>query len=304
MNGIAVVNRQPDRGWKVLQSSITRILLAVLAIAAFAALLRLLFAAVHLKPQAAMGIPIALLTLAGTCGIYVALVRGIERRPATELGGHGASRELGFGLLIGAGLFSITMLILYGLGAAHLTGSGGWADVVPPLAAALTAAVLEEIVFRGILFRIIEERLGTWIALAFTAALFGALHGANPGATVVSSVAIALEAGVLLAAAYMYTRRLWLPIGMHAAWNFTEGGVFGAAVSGGREHGVLATRITGSDLVSGGQFGPEASIVAVIVCLAAGVTLIVLAYRRGYIVKPFWKRARDVSGTAQLATGD
>ncbi len=95
---------------------------------------------------------------------------------------------------------------------------------------------------RGVLFRIVEESLGSWIALALSAALFGALHAFNPGATLTSSIAIALEAGVLLAAVFMVTRRLWMVIGLHTAWNFTEGGVFGASVSGGDAHGMLASQ--------------------------------------------------------------
>ena len=112
----------------------------------------------------------------------------------------------------------------------------------------------------------------------------------QPGATVVSTLAIALEAGVLLAAAFMLTRRLWMAIGLHAAWNFTEGGVFGASVSGGTPYGLLRSRFTGAPLLSGGAFGPEASIVAVVLCLSAGIAFCVYARRRGRFIVPFWRR--------------
>jgi CAAX protease family protein len=103
-----------------------------------------------------------------------------------------------------------------------------------------------------------------------SAILFGLLHAANPGATPFSSLAVALEAGVLLAVAFAATRRLWFPIGIHAGWNYAEGTIFGTAVSGGTVkatllHGVLS----GSPLFTGGAFGVEASIVAIPVCLAA-----------------------------------
>src|SRR3954471_14552398 len=133
----------------------------------------------------------------------------------------------------------------------------------------------------AIFFRIVEESLGSVIALVASAALFGLLHAFNPGATLVSTVAIALEAGSILAAAYLLTRPLWMAIGLHAAWNFTEGGVFGASVSGSAPHGLLHSRFTGAPLLSGGGFGPEASIVAIVVCLTAGIALCVAVIRRG-----------------------
>ncbi len=143
---------------------------------------------------------------------------------------------------------------------------------------------------RAIVFRIVEESLGTWTALALSASLFGFLHAFNPGATATSTAAIALEAGILLAAAFLFTRRLWMAIGLHAGWNFTEGGLFGASVSGGAAHGLLRSRFSGAPLLSGGAFGPEASIVAVLVCLTAGILLLARARRRGHFVQPFWRR--------------
>jgi hypothetical protein len=135
----------------------------------------------------------------------------------------------------------------------------------------------------------VEERLGSWIALAVSALIFGLLHAFNPGATAVSTAAIALEAGILLGAAYMYTRSLWFVIGLHFAWNFTEGGIFSTSVSGSRAEGMIGVQFTGSDTLTGGSFGPEASLPAVLVCLAAGIAFIILARRSGRVVPPFWK---------------
>ena len=84
---------------------------------------------------------------------------------------------------------------------------------------------------------------------------------------------------VLLAAAYMYTRSLWFVMGLHFAWNFTEGGIFSTSVSGGRAEGMIGVQFTGSDALTGGAFGPEASLPAVLVCLAAGVAFIILSVR-------------------------
>ena len=154
----------------------------------------------------------------------------------------------------------------------------------------ILTGVLEETLVRGIVFRILEKSLGSWLALGISAALFGLLHLLNPGATLLNAAAIAIEAGVLLAAAYMLTRRLWLCIGTHIAWNFTQGGIFSVAVSGGASKGLLQSRMIGPDWLTGGTFGAEASVVALGVCLAAGIALAVLAAKKGHIVPAFWSR--------------
>jgi membrane protease YdiL (CAAX protease family) len=149
-------------------------------------------------------------------------------------------------------------------------------------------AFMEEILFRGILFRYVEELAGSWAALIVTSALFGFAHILNPHATWYSSLAIAIEAGLLLGGAYMLTRSLWLPIGLHAAWNFTQGEIFGVPVSGGAVHGLLRSRLVGAPLLSGAGFGLEGSVIAVVIATAAGVCFVWLAVRRGKVVRPWW----------------
>src|SRR6202044_1080074 len=109
-----------------------------------------------------------------------------------------------------------------------------------------------------------------------------------PGATFLNAAAISVEGGVLLAADFMLTRRLWLCIGIHIAWNFTQGGIFSVAVSGGKSTGLLQSRMVGPDWLTGGTFGAEASVVAVLVCLAAGIALILLSASKGHIVPALW----------------
>jgi len=222
---------------------------------------------------------------------YRAYVKLIERRRGIEFGAHGALRELGSGLVIGAALFSATIGVLAALGLYTVQGWRSLDVLVAPLAMSAGAAVIEELLFRGVIFRIIEASLGTWIALAISAALFGLVHLGNPNASWVAAAAISLEAGIMLAAAYVLTRRLWLPIGIHAAWNFTQGGIFSVAVSGGKTDGLLVATLSGPNWLSGGEFGAEASVVAMLLCTALGVWLLVLAARRGMFVAPFWKRA-------------
>lgn len=213
-------------------------------------------------------------------GLYALLVRLLEERKARELA-PGAVRGLA-GIVLGVALFASVFGLLHVIGVAQWLGISARFDVAPACAAAIIAAVGEELAFRGALFRILEESFGTGTAVGVSAALFGLLHALNPGATIASTTAIALEAGVLLAAAYAVTRNLWFPIGLHLGWNFTEGGIFGVAVSGGHAaKGIFSVSLAGPTLLTGGKFGPEASLVAIAVCLAAAVVLLVFTVRNG-----------------------
>lgn len=221
-----------------------------------------------------------LLLSAALLGLYVGLVRLLERRAARELAP--APTQAAVGIILGLALFSSVFGLLHVIGVARWHGVSARFDVIPVLAGSILAAVGEELSFRGGLFRLLEESFGTTIALVASAALFGLLHALNPGATLTSTVSVALEAGVLLAAAYALTRNLWLPIGLHLGWNFTEGGIFGVSISGGAAaKGLFSVSLVGHTLLTGGRFGPEASVVAIVVCLAVAAVLLVLAVRRG-----------------------
>ena len=288
---IPVVNRRPGKLWAFMQFPLIRLLIGFLAIAiwVFAVQVGVKFTQVeaHSPLRALFGLLIPI----GVLVIYVAFVRILERRQAVELAPKGAQRFAARGILVGAALFCLTMLVMKLAGAWTYLSTAPLSNLTYPLISAFIAGIMEETVVRGLLFRIVEESLGSWIALVLSAAIFGLLHVFNPGASLVSTAAIALEAGVLLAAAYMYTRSLWFVMGLHFAWNFTEGGVFATAVSGGPTEGVIRVGfVNGNDLLTGGAFGPEASLPAVLVCTAAGIAFIIVAKRSGRVVPPFWKR--------------
>jgi len=236
------------------------------------------------KPLKRVG---ALLLAAVVLGAYWAYVRIMEKRAVSELAGTRAARELGVGLALGALLFSATVAILGALGVFQITGKNSWQIMLAILPASILSGVLEEVLIRGIVFRILERWLGSWVALGISAVIFGVLHLLNPGATLLDAAAISIEAGVLLAAAYMLTRRLWLCIGTHVAWNFTQGGIFSVSVSGGTSKGLFQSRMVGPDWLTGGAFGAEASVVALVVCLAAGIVLLILAIKKGNVVPLF-----------------
>jgi len=222
---------------------------------------------------------------------YLVLVQAVEQRPLDELSLRDLPALGGAGLLAGAILFSIVVGLLWLAGSYHVVAVDWQVDWLPAvLVAGIGAGIGEEIVMRGVLFRIVEEGAGTWWALAVSALFFGAAHIANPGATLWSSAAIAIEAGVLLALVFLLTRSLWACAGLHAAWNVMQGTVYGIPVSGGKVDGLLVSTRTGPDWLSGGTFGAEASVVALLTCSSLSLLLLVVILRRHAIVAPAWRR--------------
>jgi uncharacterized protein len=225
--------------------------------------------------------------------VYVGFVRFVERRPVNELSLAGMGRELGIGLLVGAGLYTLCVLILIVLGIYRIEGLNPWSYVLPAVAMALSSGVFEELLFRGALFRIIEDWLGSWISLIVSSLVFGLVHLANPAGTVVGALYISIEAGLLLAAAYMLTRRLWLSIGFHMAWNYTQSAIFSGIVSGtAPAAGLIRSNIKGPEILTGGSFGLESSVIAFLLCTTTGLAMLFMAVRRGNLVPPYWQRAR------------
>lgn len=167
--------------------------------------------------------------------------------------------------------------------------------------------VFEETLFRGILFRFLEEGLGSWVALTLTALFFGLSHWGNPNATVWSALAIALEAGVAFGAVYMATRSLWVAMGMHTAWNFLQGTIFGVAVSGNGAptDSLFQPIMQGNPWLTGGAFGIEASVIAVVLGLGLGIYLLVQAVQQKRIMRGLlWRGGINVLSSINQSTGD
>jgi membrane protease YdiL (CAAX protease family) len=216
---------------------------------------------------------------------YWAMVRYWERRPVRELSASGAGAELLAGLLLGGLLFSGVVALLSALGAYSLDAVGTLDDLgvvlmrmAPKMAA---GALIEELLFRLVLLRVLERSLGVAWALTLSSLLFGLAHLGNAGATPLIGVLLGLELGLLFGAAYLLTRRIWLCTALHFAWNFVQGAVFSIAVSGQSGQSWLHGRLTGPSWLSGGAFGAEGSVVSVLLCLAATGVLLTLAHRRG-----------------------
>lgn len=230
---------------------------------------------------------------AATLWCYMRLSKSIEQRAeVAELPRGRAWSGLAWGSVIGGGAFVLTMVLIVALGGWRVSG-GEPGKLLGTLGIMATAAVTEEVVFRGIIFRIVEERMGSWLALVISAVLFGLMHLAGSsssqvsgGAEVWGAVAIALQGGLLMGAAYLATRSLWLPIGVHFSWNFVES-AFGTAVSGkSSEFGSLVhSTLLGPTWLTGGLFGPEAGLAAILSCLVAAALMLRHAKRHGRIIR-------------------
>jgi membrane protease YdiL (CAAX protease family) len=137
----------------------------------------------------------------------------------------------------------------------------------------LLGALAEELVFRGYPFQHLEQGIGASGAIAVFSVMFGAVHLANPGASLWGLVNTILI-GVLLSISYLRTRALWLPWGIHFGWNFALGALFGLPVSGFRLFNVVVrTTVGGPTWVTGGSYGVEASATTVVIILA-GIVMV------------------------------
>ncbi len=280
-------------GWRVAQWPLSRIVLAASAVvgamAAGGWLLGVLpRAGSGATLSVALGRDATLLILAHLG--YLLYVRAVEWRRAGEVSLLGAAREAAAGAAIGGGLMTLAIGCLWLAGCYHVAGVRPAVTVVPVLGILVAAAYWEELLLRAIVFRILEEWLGSGWSLALSAAAFGALHMRNPHATLLSAASIAL-AGVLLGAAFAVTRRIWLAAGLHFGWNFLQGGVFGVPISGFATGGLLVGSLSGPPALSGGVFGVEGSLLSVALCAAAAVPLLRVAVRRGHLAPPPWARS-------------
>jgi membrane protease YdiL (CAAX protease family) len=233
--------------------------------------------------------------------VYRWVVRRTERRQVTEIARKGAVTATGLGTLIGVALFGLVIANIAFLGFYEVNGLGSVTGAVGLLGFMAAVAVSEELMWRGVLFRIVEEWTGTWIALVLTGVLFGLVHLLNPHASLWGAFAIAIEAGGMLTAAYVATRNLWLPIGLHFGWNLAGSALFSTPVSGNdASQGLLDTASSGPMLITGGDFGPEGSLYSILFCTLVTIVLLWTAHRRGRLV-PLRRRADGAGATTTLS---
>lgn len=260
-----------QRSWLKTTAMVSGLAVAMLATNALAAWPRNPVAALAIGPLLALAM----------ISLYIWAVGRVEHRKAVELGAAKRWRHILVGTGLGLLMSGATVGILALCGAYAITGWGSVSGMLAVAGMMCAIAVSEEVFFRGVVFRLLRGRWGTTVALGISAVLFGLVHLVNPDASLWGAFAIMIEAGIMLGAAYLATGSLWLAIGVHFGWNFAITGLFGSVTSGSeaRESLVTATS-SGPDWLSGGSFGPEASIVAILVCSAAIVVFLVVARNR------------------------
>ena len=206
-----------------------------------------------------------------------------ERRSAPELGLRELVPELAIGIGIGATLMAMIIAILWVAGWVSISTSPVTA-VSESLKLSIQSGVIEEVLMRLIIFRLLWRVGGVWPALLITALLFGGLHLSNPDATIFAALCLVAGEGVG-AGLYLLTGRIWASIGMHAGWNFAQGWLFGGVVSGIEvaSGGPLPTEPFGNvaEMLSGGGFGPESSMAALGISLIASAFFLTIAWQRG-----------------------
>ena len=227
-----------------------------------------------------------LLATGGLVAGYRLYVRRIEKRAVDELSLQGMWRELGSGLGLGTLLVAACTLVLMAAGAYAITGSAHPGVMLKPLPEQIMVAFLEEVLFRAVIFRLLEKSWGTTLALAGSTLLFIVAHVPNDGFSVLAGVMTGVAA-LALTGAYLVTRRLWLPIGLHFGWNYLFDAAISVPVSGHAARGWVQVSVSGPEWLSGGTYGIEGSVVTLVTWGLAGMALLVVARRRGqWVAKP------------------
>jgi uncharacterized protein len=226
------------------------------------------------------------------CAVYIFLYQRYEKRPVTELSTRHLTRYLTGGILLGAGLAAAVMLVQYLAHVLTIINSRPFPPILPNLWNTFVNSIVAEVLIIGIFFRLTEKWLGSGLAILILVILFIVLHITAPGATTISAVAVSMHAAFLLGPSYVYTRSLWVPISIHFAWDFSYASLYGASINGYTiENSLLNTTTNGSDLLTGGYFGPQGSIQAAALCLLMGVIILNLSRRHHRLVQPSFKKS-------------
>lgn len=213
---------------------------------------------------------------------YWAYVNRVERRAVTELSGSGAPIEWARGAGLGVLLGLLTLAPLWGLGVYRIEGLGDWFALLQQMPEMVLVSVFEELLIRGVIFRIAAQAWGSWRALLLSTVIFVAAH--LPGGISMMGVLVTAAASLAFTAAYQLSRRLWLPMGMHFAWNYLFSAVLSVPVSGHEAKGYVQGSLSGPVWLSGGAYGVEASATALLVWTVAAAFLLRSAHARGYFV--------------------
>jgi membrane protease YdiL (CAAX protease family) len=266
-------------GWKFAAYALIFVVLLLALNIAVGALLVFLGPGVLLLPRTDVRfLAVNALVLVIPATVSLLIMARIEKMRVSAFGvalHQGWFRDFMAGLVFAGGLLLLTLAGSFLFGKTRLESSGSLSVIPTILMTFLVlaiAALNEEIVFRGYPFQVFLKSLGPWGSMLLISSIFGLLHLPNPGATLLSTLNTTL-AGVLLCRAYLKTRSLWLPYGIHFGWNAGLAAVLGYPVSGIDTPSILTTSVSGSDLILGGSYGPEGGLLATVLFLGATIAI-------------------------------
>lgn len=230
---------------------------------------------------------ILIITLVVVYNIYTSTV---ENRKANEFSFNKLGLELGAGVVLAMGVLLFFVLSLYLLGYYRIEEFNSFDNVIFMFFTQMKVGFTEELLFRVVLFKLTEELIGSWGAIILQGVLFGFAHAGNPNATIFTTFALILSFTVFFGAGYMITRRIWFIMGFHWSWNFFQAGIFGMNNSGNTQPSLISPIVKGPVWITGGAWGPELSVINIVILFMLSLYFVKVAYHNNQFVKPLWLR--------------
>ena len=219
-------------------------------------------------------------SLIGTLLLIWIFMKHVDKEKFTNLGFDTKNRlyEFIIGIVIGAFIMTIAYSLLLFLGEINFQSVNfDFKEIILSILIFTTVSVMEEVLFRGYILKNLMISFNKYIALIVSSILFSLVHGFNPNIDLFSLTNI-FFAGILLGISYIHTKNLWFPIALHLSWNLFQT-IFGFNVSGQKSYSLIEFSIPENNMINGGEFGFEGSILSLIAMIVA-IVGIEIYYRR------------------------
>jgi len=220
-------------------------------------------------------------------GLFIVIImiwlfmKFIDKQPLIEIGFQtkGRLKEINYGILFGLFIMAFAFVFLSVIGEiVFLSYSLDFNQILLSIALFIGVSFFEEIIFRGYMLKNLLESFNPFVALLISSLFFSLIHASNPNVTSLGLCNIFL-AGIFLGVSYVFTKNLWFPIALHFSWNFFQA-MFGFKVSGLDSYSIIEFMIPYNNMINGGEFGFESSILSIIVLFIG--TIIIWNYFKKY----------------------
>lgn len=220
-------------------------------------------------------------------GLFIVIImiwlfmKFIDKQPLIEIGfqTQGRLKEINYGILFGLFIMAFAFVFLSTIGEiVFLSYSLDFNQILLSIALFIGVSFFEEIIFRGYMLKNLLESFNPFVALLISSLFFSLIHASNPNVTSLGLCNIFL-AGIFLGVSYVFTKNLWFPIALHFSWNFFQA-MFGFKVSGLDSYSIIEFMIPYNNMINGGEFGFESSILSIIVLFIG--TIIIWNYFKKY----------------------